>query len=126
MDAEYLATTGVRTPNRPAHIESLKISRPIFLSFTNSVLYSDFTHELHFDNSTFHADILRASYIQCSSRRKVYILGCDWIGHCEKKVHTSSEWLQIESGLILKHKALCVLTKKEKLLIVKCILILIR
>ena len=82
----------------------------------------DFTYELHFDNSTFNTDILRASYIEGSSRRKVNILGCDWIGHCEKKVHTSSECLQIQSCLIVKHKALCVVTKKYKSLI----LILIR
>ena len=46
-------------------------------------------------------------------------MGCDWIGNCEKKVHTSSQWLQIQSCLIPKHKALCVVTKKTKLLIVK-------
>jgi hypothetical protein len=61
--------------------------------------------EVHCDNSTFHTDVLRASYIHGSSRRKIYILGCDRIRHGEKKVHTSSEWLQIQSCLSLKYES---------------------
>jgi hypothetical protein len=33
-------------------------------------------------------------------------LGCDRIRHCEKRAHTSSEWLQIHNCLNLKHKSI--------------------
>jgi hypothetical protein len=97
------------SPNPSTHMELLNRLRypgSYCCRLLTQCYTPDFTHELHFDNSTFHTDILGTSYIQVSSRRKVNILRCDRIGHGEKKAHTSSEWLQIQSCLNLTYESI--------------------